>query len=470
MLIGPNTDPTPFAALAEAAHAGRAHRCELPCTSAAGRTFWVGIYLMPVPEWSNQFLALGEDVTAAVEARIQQAATQSLLAQVFLSIDSAVAIASQDGRLLMTNPFTDRLLGHQPRSLAGRSALDLVAPEAYEAAFAAWERQVADGADVSLDLPLVRADGVHVPVAMRVSVVETPDRRRFRIITARPSPVPTSREIAGRRVLASRIRLAGIDAASTSLGERWAATAERAAVLDTAGRDLSAHAAALEDAARANLRTLLAGLTAATEPIHRLDGAWGAFVAPTTDDERRIQTALAALPMAEAQELDLDARLLDLACDRLADPDLPPGHRLVVPVSFDLFDHRPALDRYVTAGRLLDRTVRPRLVLVLTGMPATTPRARLMDCIIRLRPYCGMIALEVDGPDTVPPDLSLCGAPLVAMDAAAVDPPRLAELLAQLRMSRTQLLIRRAGTMAEAKALLAAGVDLVSVRPPETVQ
>ena len=114
----------------------RAHgtlRTELHCGRADGNTFMLGLHLMPAPTRTAGrlcFAVLARDITAVLLARKTQNSIQHLLAKVFISVDEAVVIVDGSGRIVMTNPHVDRLLGYAPNGLVGRNALDVVAPDA----------------------------------------------------------------------------------------------------------------------------------------------------------------------------------------------------------------------------------------------------------------------------------------------------------------------------------------------------
>lgn len=552
LLAGPGADRTPFTALADAARDGRSAQLELPCTGKTGRAFWFGLHLMPVPDTADLFVVLGRDITEAMQARRRQAEIQGLLAKVFLSVDAAVAIVGSDGRFLMTNPALDRFLGYPPNGLVGHSTLDVIAPEAHAVVSAERERQLQDGKDYTAEVPLVRVDGTLVPSHLHAVLIDTIDRRKFRIVTARPLSTPSRTTAPTRPVLAGKIRLVGLEDVKAALGDRWPATAQRAMASaeqivrrrlgprdtfsrtadsgfivcfgdageaeaafraatiardirhhligsgETAGtayvnaitatvqvpegteaagphlsallsKDLGNRLGAIEAEARARLRTTLDGLRCDLEPIHgrNPEQTWGAFVGLPKAAEQEIAVALTALPLGEAQELDLDATLLDLAAEQAASNlSLHKSQPLLVEVNFAIFEARTHTERYVAACRLVDPRLRQRLVMVLTNMPASTPRSRLLDCITRLRPFCSMVALAIDRPDAAPPDLSLSGSPLLVLDATTpgqLPPAELSKLLGRLHIGRAQLLVRRVANWTDAAMLLASGVDLVSV-------
>src|ERR1700761_1801716 len=135
--------PSP-AGLAQAIHAKGTLRSELECRRADGSTFMLGMHLMPAPSripGSDCFVILGRDITTAIEARQMQDSTQRLLAKVFTSVDAAVAIVNAAGRIVMTNPQLDSLLGYKSSGLVGLPSLDLVATSARARVLAAIRQQ-----------------------------------------------------------------------------------------------------------------------------------------------------------------------------------------------------------------------------------------------------------------------------------------------------------------------------------------
>ena len=95
----------------------------MACARADGGTFILGLHLMPAVARTpgcSCFVILGRDVTARVEARRLSNSLHLLLAKVFTSVDDAVAIVNSAGRIVMTNPRFDQLLGFEAGALEGR--------------------------------------------------------------------------------------------------------------------------------------------------------------------------------------------------------------------------------------------------------------------------------------------------------------------------------------------------------------
>jgi PAS domain S-box-containing protein len=203
-------------------------RAEMLCSRAGGGTFMLGYHLMPVPEWiPGRFchVLLGRDITAQLEARRMADSVQRLLAKVFMSVDEAVVIINAAGRILMTNPRIDHLLGYLHNELVGRFSLDLVAPEVRAPIADTIKRQMELGTDQTYVAPLLKADGSQVLTSITSVIVSTEDTKRFRILTLRAHAGAPGRM---RSETASRIKLVGLDEVRAAMGERWHAVAERA--------------------------------------------------------------------------------------------------------------------------------------------------------------------------------------------------------------------------------------------------
>jgi PAS domain S-box-containing protein len=216
------------ATLLTAIRAGSTLRTELRCARADGGTFMLGLHLMPAPARVPGrccFAVLARDITAVLQARKTQTSIQHLLAKVFISVDEAVVIVDGGGRIVMTNPHVDRLAGYAPNGLAGRSLLDVVAPDARPAVAAMRKDQIEHGGERTYRVPLLLADGSQLDTRITSVLVGSDDLKQFCILTLRPDADTTT---AMRTETAGRIRLIGIDEVRAALGERWPAAATRA--------------------------------------------------------------------------------------------------------------------------------------------------------------------------------------------------------------------------------------------------
>ncbi len=165
-------------------------------------------------------------VNATQQLVEEQARVNEILAQVFVSVHAAVAVIDVDGRLLMTNPAFDRMLGVAPGELAGQTSLELVDPAFRPAAKAARVRQLADNRDYTLPIRALRRDGSSFDAEITSVMIRSMQRQRYRIMTVREMNPPT-RALEEVR-LAGKIKLIGLDAVKARLGERWPELAARA--------------------------------------------------------------------------------------------------------------------------------------------------------------------------------------------------------------------------------------------------
>ena len=190
----------------------------------AGR-FLLGLRL--VPTGPGQFTIIGRDITAQDAASRQQRAAQALLARVFATVTTAIAITDWQDTLLMTNPEFDRMHGRAPGSLTGTSLRQLLAPASrgpMEAARAAQAEsdpaRSNQGMEVEHPAQSLRLDGTVIDTTLRAVVTEH-GADRFRIVTLTPCSGGTFR-------VAGNIRLIGLDDVRRAMGAGWAAMAERA--------------------------------------------------------------------------------------------------------------------------------------------------------------------------------------------------------------------------------------------------
>jgi PAS domain S-box-containing protein len=195
---------------------------------ADGSKFTLGFHLMPVPESEasphhSTFLILGRDITETLVARNLQTSIQKLLAQVFTSIDEAVAIIDDKGRVALANPQMDKLLGYKPNTLVGRMTADIVARSGHEVMATNVRIQMQEGRRVSYEVPVLREDGTEQQMNISSVMIERGDSKKFRIVTLRPAA-----RTALRSESAGRITLVGLEEVRDALGDRWPAMAARA--------------------------------------------------------------------------------------------------------------------------------------------------------------------------------------------------------------------------------------------------
>jgi PAS domain S-box-containing protein len=195
---------------------------------ADGSIFTLGFHLMPVrePEASSDhscFVILGRDITTILEARNLQTSIQKLLAKVFTSINEAVAIIDDKGRVVLTNPRMDKLLGYKPNGLVGRMTVDLVAPSGRDSMAMTVRTQMEDGRDITYEVPVLREDGTEHQMRATSVLVERDKVKKFRIVTLRPAARTLIRSES-----AGQIKLVGLEEVRDALGSRWPAVAIRA--------------------------------------------------------------------------------------------------------------------------------------------------------------------------------------------------------------------------------------------------
>jgi PAS domain S-box-containing protein len=350
----PNT--AAIEAMADAFERGAAARTRLYCRrgEAAVAGFWLEAYIVPAesaPKGLRRFVLQARDVTAAHEEAERQRAIEGLLTQVFISVDAAVSIVGLDGRYLMVNPAYDRLLGYRPGALAGRSTAQVIAPADRNAARLARERQELDGQPYRLNLHLLKADGVELPVTLTSTLAPSGGSERVRIDTVIPQlglKDVAEEGVAVAYRVAGKIRVVGLEGVRVALGGRWAALAER--VMTTAEqiiqRRIGPHDAysRSEDCAFlicfAEISEDEASLRAdaiAREVRERLLGAG------EPSEAVRIITATASLPpgepgrssevLAEALAAPLAAREAARAAEPEPEPAAPPAPIAFAPVS-----------------------------------------------------------------------------------------------------------------------------------------
>ncbi len=208
---------------------GKDLRGEFACVNAQGGTFVFGVHLMQVPSADdadeNYAVVLGRDITDILLARRRQDSLQGLLAQVFVSIDEAVAIVGGDGLIMLVNPETTRLLGYPANELVGKSTLVVVAPRARDEVIKLRQQQIEQGGKWSYEAPLLRSDGTELCCRVTSAVVEREELKKFRILTIRPA---TEAVATTWTATSGRIKLVGLEEVRAKLGPRWNAVAARA--------------------------------------------------------------------------------------------------------------------------------------------------------------------------------------------------------------------------------------------------
>ncbi len=182
--------------------------------------------------------------------------------------------------------------------------------------------------------------------------------------------------------------------------------------------------------------------------------------------EQQVLAAYSTLPMNERQAFDFDCLVLGVAADQ-AISEIAEGSGLLVlvNVNFEVFLDRQRTERYVAACEALDHRLRERLILVLSSLPRDVPKRRVLDCVMRLRPFCHGIGYQSDNMEGPSVEFSLLSAAIVILQdkGAPVDMPRLARLVDDLHTYQARVLVRHVTSWATAKSLAQLPVDLVSL-------
>lgn len=190
--------------------------------------------------------------------------------------------------------------------------------------------------------------------------------------------------------------------------------------------------------------------------------------------EQRILAAYSAVPMDERAGFDFDRLVLGVAAEQALSEIATGGSLLImVKVDFEVFLDRRLTERYVAACRSLDSRLRERLVLVLSGMPKGFPKSRVLECVMRLRPFCHGVGFQSDGMEAPAVELSLLGASIVIIQADrwtlqnAKDREKLNKLIDSLHAYRARVMASHVTSAEDMRQLTRLGVDLVSMLDDE---
>ena len=244
------------------------------------------------------------------------------------------------------------------------------------------------------------------------------------------------------------------------------------ALAEALAQRLGARLAEIEARARATLREAALKPTcelSAMRSRQRLEIA-GHFATLPRAMGQSVQRALSVLPGREREAFDFDRLVLGAAAEQVIEligggSSLP----VFVAVDFELFLDRRSMERYVAGCRALDRRLQQHLILVLSNLPHGVPRNRVQECVMRLRPFCQMVAFQADGLHLPPVEPSLLSASVVTLreeDLNRWAHADLAKLGKLIEVSHTQLarvLVRHVSSLDNAKRLLRLGVDLISL-------
>lgn len=238
------------------------------------------------------------------------------------------------------------------------------------------------------------------------------------------------------------------------------------------GERLNERLAKIEAQARETLRQAVYTTTCQLEPVRsrRTKEIVAEFASLPAKLEQRILAAYSALPMNERQGFDFDRLVLGIAAEQAITEIAAGGSMLIlVNVEFEMFLDRRRAERYVAACRALDNRLRERLVLVLSGMPKGFPKSRVLECVMRLRPFCHGVGFQSDGLGAPAVEFSLLGTAIVVLQPDrssaqnAKDSEKLAKLIESLHAYQASVLVRHVTSWEETKQLARIGVDLIAM-------
>ena len=181
---------------------------------------------------------------------------------------------------------------------------------------------------------------------------------------------------------------------------------------------LNSRLAEIETRARETLREAAQITSCRLEPVRsvRTRAVVANFARLPSERENRILAAYSTLPMSERQDFDFDRLVLGVAAEQAINEIAEGGSQLIlVNVDFDVFLVRRRTERYVAACRTLDNRLRERLVLVLSGIPKAVPKSRVLECVMRLRPFCHGVGFQSDSMEGPSVEFSLLGTAIVVL-------------------------------------------------------
>jgi len=238
------------------------------------------------------------------------------------------------------------------------------------------------------------------------------------------------------------------------------------------GERLAARLTEIEGRARETLRQAIDSATCEMTAVRsrQMGEIVGHFATLPRTLEHALDCALAALPMRESQAFDLDRLVLGVAAVQVVGK-LAAGnaHPIMVAVDFEVFLDRQRTERYVAACQQLDPRLRSRLILVLAGMPSGVPKSRVLECVMRLTPFCHAVGFQAEAVELPPVEFSVLGASIVVVREAdlnaweAEDLKKLDKLISVVRAHRAHVLVRQVSSRENAMRLLKLGVDLVAL-------
>jgi PAS domain S-box-containing protein len=237
------------------------------------------------------------------------------------------------------------------------------------------------------------------------------------------------------------------------------------------GERLNAQLAQIEVKARQTLDAALHTTACRIEPVRnsRTRKIVAQYAKLPRDLEGRLHAAYSALSMKERQNFDFDRLVLGIAAQQ-AVAQIATGAPLLTMVNldFDVFLDRRRADRYLAACEALDTRLRQRLVVVLSGIPKNFPKSRMLECVVRLRPFCHRIGFQSDSMEAPSVDGSLLSGAIVVLPEerlatrGAVDPEKLGRLIVAMHARQAHVLLRRVRTWDDLQLLAGIAIDLVS--------
>jgi len=242
------------------------------------------------------------------------------------------------------------------------------------------------------------------------------------------------------------------------------------------GERLNARLGEIEGRARETLQQAIHTATCQLAPVRsRHTGEIvGHFATLPHALEHAVDCALSALPARESQAFDSDRLVLGVAAEQVIGK-LAAGnaHPIMVNVDFEVFLDRRRTERYVAACQQLDPRLRSRLILVLARMPHGVPKSRVLECVMRLRPFCHAVGFQAESVELPPVEFSVLGASIVVLREGdlnaweADDLAKLEKLISVVRTHRAHALVRQVSSRENAMRLLKLGVDLVALAEDE---
>ncbi len=222
VLTCPETDEETLARLESAIAGGVELRDEIRLGRADGTSFWFGFSVIPLGALDGvgpAVLLMGRDITARHRLEREEATIKSVLAEVFRSLDVAVAVVLPNDRILVANPAYAELTGYGMQELSGLPVDRLTAPESLGEARARRAELQRTGQRYSMPLRLLRKDGTVLAVRLKATAVEHAGTR-FRVVTLHPEGGAEAGR-SWRRFVVGQIGFIRLDAVRRAYGERW---------------------------------------------------------------------------------------------------------------------------------------------------------------------------------------------------------------------------------------------------------